>query len=308
MNSYKISSTDKAVVNAGLFHVGLAQRAPLALENPLDAFRHDVAQTVRLRPEIQLLAYPELHLNGTEHLPTAEREIALEAAAVPFDSIFVAELGAIARENKIWLCPGSIGERGPNGEFFNTQLLFDPTGNLRAKYRKIFPWRPFEPHKPGTEFIVVETDGNGIAGMSICYDAWFPEHTRQLAWLGADFVLNIVKTTSPDREQELVLARANAIVNQNYMLSVNCAGPVGRGRSIAVDPEGWVLAEAGFEEETLVVAYDHSRVAHVRNAGTAGTNRLWKQFTSEDTIVPLPMYDGRIDPASWDPETRTGTK
>ena len=57
-------------------------------------------------------------------------------------------------------------------------------------------------------------------------------------------ILNLVQTTTPDRAQELVLARANAIVNQVFVVSVNCAGPDGMGRSIVVDPEGAVLAEA----------------------------------------------------------------
>src|SRR3712207_8004307 len=46
----------------------------------------------------------------------------------------------------------------------------------------------------------------------------FPEVTRHLAWMGAEVVVNPVKTTTADRAQELVLARANAIVNQVYVL------------------------------------------------------------------------------------------
>lgn len=282
--------------------VGLAQRSPIPLEDPLPAFRDDVLATLAAHPGIQVLAYPELHLNGSEHLPADARVSALESAAVALDSPFVAELGAIAREAGVWMCPGSIGTTGPDGQFFNTQLIFDDAGDLRACYHKMFPWRPHEPHQPGTEFVVTALGDLGPVGLSICYDAWFPEHSRQLAWLGAECVINIVKTTTPDREQELVIARANAIVNQIHMLSVNCAAPVGRGRSIAVDPEGWTLAEAGFDEETLVVPVDRMRVARVRTDGTAGVSRPWAQFGSEDAPVSLPMYDGRIDPAGWSPK------
>lgn len=229
----------------GQLIVGAAQRAPLACEDPLEPFVSDVRATLAAHPEIEVLVYPELHLSGTEHLAEADRALALEAAAVPLQSVFVETLGDIARQHGIWLCPGSIGEITPDGAFANTQLLFAPDGTLRAAYRKMFPWRPFEPHRPGTEFVVQPMDGrDSVLGLSICYDAWFPEHSRQLAWLGADTILNIVKTTSPDREQELVLARANAIVNQNVVVSVNCAGPIGRGRSIVVGPEGFVMAEA----------------------------------------------------------------
>ncbi|GAA2178562.1 hypothetical protein GCM10009847_09210 [Leucobacter tardus] len=286
----------------GQLIVGAAQRAPLACEDPLEPFASDVRATLAAHPEIEVLVYPELHLSGTEHLAEADRAVALEAAAVPLQSVFVETLGDIARQHGIWLCPGSIGEITPDGAFANTQLLFAPDGTLRAAYRKMFPWRPFEPHRPGTEFVVQPMDGrDSVLGLSICYDAWFPEHSRQLAWLGADTILNIVKTTSPDREQELVLARANAIVNQNVVVSVNCAGPIGRGRSIVVGPEGFVMAEAGLGAETLIATVDSDRIAAIRAAGTMGTNRVWSQFQPGDAEIPLPAYAGRIDPTNWAP-------
>ena len=286
----------------GQLIVGAAQRAPLACEDPLEPFASDVRATLAAHPEIEVLVYPELHLSGTEHLAEADRPVALEAAAVLLQSVFVETLGDIARQHGIWLCPGSIGEITPDGAFANTQLLFAPDGTLRAAYRKMFPWRPFEPHRPGTEFVVHPMDGrDSVLGLSICYDAWFPEHSRQLAWLGADTILNIVKTTSPDREQELVLARANAIVNQNVVVSVNCAGPIGRGRSIVVGPEGFVMAEAGLGAETLIATVDSDRIAAIRAAGTMGTNRVWSQFQPGDAEIPLPAYAGRIDPTNWAP-------
>jgi len=281
---------------------GLAQRLPLPAENPLQAFAEDVAATVQRHSNLQMLIYPELHLHGTEHLPVEDRSAALEAAAVSLDDPFVSAIGAIAAKHQIWLCPGSIGERDAEGSFRNTQLLFAPDGTLVAHYRKMFPWRPYEPHLPGTEFVVAEVPEVGAVGLSICYDSWFPEHSRHLAWMGANAILNVVKTTSEDREQELVLARANAIVNQVYMLSVNCAHPVGRGRSIAVDPEGIVLGEAGLGEDTLVVRIDPAAVQKVRDHGTAGTNRVWSQFQPDDASIKLPLYSGELDPARWTPQ------
>ncbi len=285
-----------------IFTAGLAQRLPLPIENPLQRFAADVAKTLQSHESLDMLIYPEMHLHGTEHLPAEERSAALENAAAPLDGDFVAALGTIAAEHQIWLCPGSIGERDADGGFRNTQLLFAPDGTLVARYRKMFPWRPFEPHQPGTEFVVANAAEAGAVGLSICYDAWFPEHSRHLAWMGANAILNVVKTTSEDREQELVLARANAIVNQVYMLSVNCAAPVGRGRSIAVDPEGMVLGEAGLGEDTLVIRVDPDVVQRVRTHGTAGTNCVWSQLRPGDAPVDLPLYRGSLDPARWSPQ------
>ncbi|WP_205683619.1 carbon-nitrogen hydrolase family protein [Brevibacterium aurantiacum] len=284
--------------------IGLAQRTPLHGPNVLTDLRTDVKRTLALHPDLDMLVYPELHLQGVDHLPDEEQPAALAQLAVPLDDPFVLMIGEVAAEFGIWLCPGSIGESTCTEKQYNTQLLFSPDGTLIASYRKMFPWRPFEPHRPGADFVVSPIDGHGVLGLSNCYDAWFPEHSRHLAWMGADAIINIVKTTSQDRDQELVLARANAIVNQVYMLSVNCAEPVGRGHSIAVDSEGHVLAEAGAGEDTLVVRVDSGHIQRVRARGTAGTNRIWSQFAPDDEPISLPLYDGNIEPKRWSPHYR----
>lgn len=287
----------------GTLTVAAVQAAPLPIGSDLAPFAEHVARLAA--GGSRLIVHPELHLFGADHLPEAERTAALHAAAVPLDGELVAALGAIARENGVWLIPGSICERGPAGELFNTALAIDPEGRLVAAYRKIFPWRPFEPYEPGDRFVVFDLDGSRV-GLDICYDAWFPEVSRHLAWLGAEVIVNVVKTTTPDREQEVVLARANSIVNQVFTVSVNTAGPVGRGRSLVVDPEGGVLAAgSGDEEAVLRLDLDLDHVRRVRDHGTAGVNRMWSQFRPGDAAIPLPLYGGRIDPASWAPPAPT---
>lgn len=281
-----------------------AQAAPRQIGEPLTAFAAEVADALEARPDARLVVFPELHLFG-DGSPDRQRTEALQAAAEPLDGEFVAGLRAIARDLGIWLVPGSICERGPAGELFNTELVLSPTGGIAGSYRKIFPWRPHEPYDPGSAFATADLEQTRV-GLNICYDAWYPETTRQLAWMGAEVILNVVKTTTPDREQELVLARANAIVNQVFVVSVNCAGPVGRGRSIIVGPEGEVIAEAaGAEPELLTAELDLSAVARVREHGTAGVNRMWSQFRPGEAPIHLPVYDGRIDPATWTPQHRS---
>src|SRR5204863_8541942 len=154
-------------------------------------------------------------------------------------------LCALAKDLGIWLVPGSFHERGEGSAVHNTAIAIAPDGSIRARYRKIFPWRPRETTVPGTEFVVFDIDGIGRAGLMICYDGWFPEVARHLAWMGAEVILNPTLTPTADREQELVLARAQAIANQVYVAGVNAAAPTARGRSLVVDPEGIVRAEAG---------------------------------------------------------------
>lgn len=297
------NASGHAVVVPRILPLAAVQAPPRLIGEPLSGFAEELAEITSENPEVRLVVYPELHLFGDEE-PAARRNQTLLESAQPIDGRLVKELGEMAGDLRIWLVPGSICELSGDGELFNTALAFSPEGKLAASYRKIFPWRPSEPYVPGNEFVVFDMDGVGRIGLSICYDAWFPEHSRQLAWLGAEVILNVVKTTTADRQQELVLARANAIVNQTFMVSVNCAGPVGMGKSMIVDPEGLVRTEA-FSENPLVLldTLDLGHVDRVRRFGTAGLNRMWSQYRPEDRSVELPMYAGRIDPATWAPRT-----
>ncbi|WP_142057760.1 carbon-nitrogen hydrolase family protein [Pseudarthrobacter sp. B4EP4b] len=278
-----------------------AQARPRLVGEPVSAFADEVKAALEAQPHSKLVVFPELHLFGDEN-PDLQRTEILQASAEPLDGPRVKELKQLAKDLNIWLVPGSVCERGPEGQLFNTQLVLSPEGELAGYYRKIFPWRPFEPYDPGDKFTTVDLPGIGMVGLNICYDAWYPEVSRQLAWMGADVILNVVKTTTPDRKQELILAKANAIVNQVFMVSVNCAGPTGQGRSIIVDPEGNSLAEAQDEKPQLLTAeLDLAAVDRVRTHGTENLNRPWSQFREGEPAVELSVYQGRINPATWTP-------
>ncbi|WP_089099150.1 carbon-nitrogen hydrolase family protein [Streptomyces hyaluromycini] len=279
--------------------VALVQAPPRLATDPLSGFAEDVAGVLARFPQTRLVAYPELHLCGTDG-PPAESESRLRDAAEPLDGPRVRQLAELAGDLGVWLFPGTVCERGPAGELFNTALAFSPQGRLAAHYRKVFPWRPFEPYAPGDRFVVLDLPDTGRVGFAICYDAWFPEVARHLAWMGAEVIVNPVMTTSADRAQELVLARANAIVNQVYVVSVNTAGPLGTGRSLVVDPEGRVRVQAADSAPTVLTdVLDLDDVTRVRTFGTAGLNRMWNQFTEADAPIDLPLYDGRLDPRRW---------
>jgi predicted amidohydrolase len=280
-----------------------AQARPRLIGEPVSAFADEVKAALAAQPHSRLVVFPELHLFGDSE-PDQQRTEVLQDSAEPLDGPRVTELRQVAADLGIWLVPGSVCERGPEGQLFNTQLVLSPEGELAGYYRKVFPWRPFEPYDPGDRFTTVDLAGIGRVGLNICYDAWFPEVSRQLAWMGAEVILNVVKTTTPDRRQELVLAKANAIVNQVFVVSVNCAGPTGKGLSIIVDPEGNTLAEADDDAPVLLTAeLDLAAVEHVRTHGTENLNRPWSQFRDGEDAVELPVYQGRINPATWSPQS-----
>ncbi|MEV6012856.1 carbon-nitrogen hydrolase family protein [Streptomyces sp. NPDC051976] len=280
----------------------LAQAAKRPADD-LDGFAVDVRRRIQGLPAAPLVVYPELHLCGvprtTEHSGLDDAQLP-EATAEPLGGPRDQALAELAGDLGVWLAPGSVYERGADGRIYNTAPVYSPHGERITAYRKIFPWRPYETTMPGAEFVVFDMAGTGRVGLSICYDAWFPETTRHLAWMGAELVLNFVQTSGSDRAQELVLARANAIVNQVFMASVNCAAPVGTGRSLLVDPQGTVRSETvGDSDTTLTDVIDLDEVTNVRRLGTTALNRPWQQFRPDDRPLALPLYQGWIDPTTW---------
>ncbi|MHA5048175.1 carbon-nitrogen hydrolase family protein [Streptomyces sp. SD15] len=284
--------------------LALAQLPPIPANTQLRDFAAEV-ESIRSRfPHTRMAVFPELHLCGVDGLGTETHE-QLREIAEPLDGPRVKALGELAGDLGMWLLPGTVCERGPEGQLYNTAVAFSPEGRLAASYRKIFPWRPSEPYDPGDRFVVFDIPGTGRIGLSICYDAWFPEVARHLAWMGAEVIVNPVMTTTADRAQETVLARANAIVNQVHVVSVNTAGPLGRGHSLVVDPEGRVRAEATGDGSTILTdVIDLDDVTRVRTHGTAGVTRIWDQFTNDDAPIDLPLYGGRINPRTWRPHGR----
>jgi predicted amidohydrolase len=285
--------------------VALAQYAPLTDADPVAALHRQADEILSATAKLDLIVFPEIHLFGGCDTAGDSNEW-LKAAAEPLDGPRVRALSRVAAELGVWLIPGSVAELGGDGRVYNTEVVFDPAGELIASYRKVFPWRPYEAWSSGHEFVVFDMPGFGRCGLSICYDAWFPESTRSVAWMGAEFVVNVVKTIGSDRKQERILAQANAIANQVFMLSVNCAGPIGAGGSIVSDPEGTVVADLPSVDPGLMTfVIDLDDVTRVRDVGTEGFNRMWSQMAPDDPLIDLPIYAGRIDPTQWQPK---GTK
>jgi formamidase len=257
-----------------------------------EGFFEEASRLHAMFPHAQLLLYPELHLSGLAPLGGSQGgSIALPDEPIP--GPLTSRLCDLARTLGIWLVPGSLVERAADGAIYNTAIAINPAGEIVARYRKVFPWRPWEKAAAGAEFTVFDMPGIGRVGLMICYDGWFPEVARQLAWMGAEVILQPSATTTVDRPQEIVLARANAIVNQVYVVNVNCSGRPGPGASVVCDPEGRVLYQAGENDEVIPLNLNLDNVALVRTRGSTGLgSRPLDQFEAEARDLHLPMYHG----------------
>lgn len=252
-----------------------AQAAPVPwdAEATLDKLEGLVRMHRQVFPQVDLYLFPELFLTGEDPWTAGPPDF-LRRVAEPIPGPLSERLGALAVKARRWVCAGSVAERAGD-KLHNTALVFDPSGQLVVRYRKVFPWMPYEDLDRGLQAPpVFEIPGVGTLGVLICYDGWFPEMARGLAFRGAEVILHPTLTTTADREQELVLARANAIANQCYVLNVNAVPSIGGGHSIGVDPHGRVLFELGLEEGFAIETLDLSLVRDARTNGTRGLNRV----------------------------------
>lgn len=237
----------------------------------------EIASAMQRFPWVQMVVLPELVSFG-----------AALGSAEPLPGPTEARYQALARKLGIWLVPGSLYERDGD-RIYNTAVAIDPAGSTVARYRKIYPFLPYETGvSHGTEAVVFDVPDVGRFGLSICYDQWFPEVSRALAWNGAEVILHPTLTGTIDRAQELVLAQANAIVNQCYFVDINSTGRLGNGRSIVAGPEGEVIHQAGELNEVIPVTLDLERVRQSRRRGIKGLGQMLKSF--RDTRVDWPCY------------------
>lgn len=175
------------------------------------------------------------------------------------DGPIVTDFKAVARQRKCHLFMGSMVEC-ENGQFYNTSILFNPAGDIAARYRKIhlFGYQSEETAilKPGSDVVVADTPW-GKSGLSTCYDLRFPELYRRMVDKGAAFFLVASAWPHVRLAAWQLFNRCRAHENLAFLISCNCAGAnQGKkyaGHSMVVDPLGQVVAE-GSEEETCVTA------------------------------------------------------
>lgn len=259
---------------------------PLQNKNNLAYLSTEISACLKRFPWVDMIVLGELngYGSGTDTSQHKQGE-------------FEKHFQALAKMHNIWLIPGSYYEKTEQG-VFNTAPVINPDGNVIARYRKMFPFLPYEKNVcNGQDFVVFDIPKVGKVGLMICYDQWFPEVARNLAWLGAEVILCPTLTNTIDRPAELILAQSNAIVNQCYFINVNATGELGYGQSIILGPQGEIIYQANVGREIIPIEVDFQRVREVREKGLHGLGQTLKSF--RDHPIEFPVYKNRHDQGSF---------
>ena len=188
------------------------------------------------------------------------------------------KISSLARENNIYILAGSIPEK-EDDKLFNTSYLFNRTGEIIAKHRKMhlfdidvkdrITFKESDVLTAGDAFTTVETEFGKI-GIGICYDIRFPELARIMTENGALVLFYpgaFNMTTGPAHWQ--LLFRSRALDNQVYCIGVapalnKDASYHSYGHSIITSPWGEVIAEAGEKEEIIFGEIDLDEIKKIR--------------------------------------------
>jgi len=249
------------------------------LQSNVDGMRQRLDVLMARFPWTQMVLFSELAQYGPLH-----------RFAQPFDNEVIAQFREDAKRHNVWLIPGSFFEKTAEGKIYNTSVVINPQGEIVTSYRKMFPFRPYEVEiEGGTEFCVFDVPNVGRFGLSICYDIWFPETTRQLTSMGVEVLLHPVLTGTTDRDAEIAIARATAAQFQCYVIDVNGLGSGGVGRSCIIDPSANIIYQAAGQEEMFPIEIDLDQVRRQRETGMRGLGQVLKSF--RDRPTDFSVYD-----------------
>lgn len=214
-------------------------------------------------------------------------------------------LSDLARKRRCYLIGGSVPEIDENGKLYNTSYVFDRSGNLISKHRKVHLFdidvpggqyfKESDVLSPGSQVTVFDTE-YGKMGVCICFDIRFPDLFIKMRKMGVKMVFvpaafNL--TTGPAHWE--ILFRSRALDQQIFMMGCSPARDTGSsyvayGHSILVDPWGRVLQELDENEGILSAGIHLEAVEAVRKQ--IPLKRLRDPYTASDP--GLDIADARI--------------